>query len=163
NSANGTTVFKAKSLDVDSGDTITYSIVSGNTNSTFSINSSTGHLTVGNSASLDFETSPTFNLVVRATDSNGLTTDQSIAISLTDVNDAPTITNSYVHTLTSTNEDTTSSGTLASAILSGASWADGDAGAVSGLAVTATTGTGTWQYSTDGTTWANFGAVSGTN
>ena len=85
------------------------------------------------------------------------------AITVTAVNDAPTITNGYTHTLTTTNEDTTSSGTLASAILTGASRADVDSGAVSGLAITATTGNGTWQYSTDGTTWNNFGAVSSTN
>ncbi|MBX3421908.1 MAG: VCBS domain-containing protein [Pirellulaceae bacterium] len=36
-------------------------------------------------------------------------------------------------------------------------------GAVSGLAITATTGNGTWQYSTDGVTWRAFGAVSNTN
>ncbi len=82
---------------------------------------------------------------------------------VTSVNDAPTITNGYTHTLTSTNEDTNSSGTLASAILTGASWADIDTGAVSGLAITGVTGNGTWQYSTDGTTWNNFGAVTSTN
>ena len=84
-------------------------------------------------------------------------------IVVTSVNDAPTITNGYTHTLTGTNEDTTSSGTLASAILTGASWADVDTAAVSGLAITAVTGNGTWQYSTDGTTWNGFGAVSSTN
>ncbi|MFM7738072.1 MAG: hypothetical protein ACKO9H_01615, partial [Planctomycetota bacterium] len=38
-----------------------------------------------------------------------------------------------------------------------------DTSALSGLAITGVTGSGTWQYSTDGTTWANFGAVSSTN
>ncbi|MFM7738254.1 MAG: beta strand repeat-containing protein, partial [Planctomycetota bacterium] len=84
-------------------------------------------------------------------------------IVVTSVNDAPTITNAATHTLTSTTEDATSSGTLASAILTGVSWADVDTSAVSGLAITGVTGSGTWQYSTDGTTWANFGAVSSTN
>ena len=41
-------------------------------------------------------------------------------------------------------------------------WADVDAGAQRGLAITGQTGNGTWQYSTDGTTWAGFGAVSAT-
>ncbi len=82
---------------------------------------------------------------------------------VTSVNDAPTITNGYTHALTSTNEDTNSSGTLASAILTGATWADVDTGAISGLAITGMTGSGTWQYSTDGTTWNNFGAVTSTN
>ena len=65
--------------------------------------------------------------------------------------------------LSGTNEDTTSSGTTVNAILTGASWADVDSGALKGIAVTAVTGNGTWQYSTDGITWTNFGAVSGSS
>ncbi len=84
-------------------------------------------------------------------------------IVVSSVNDAPTITNAYTHTLSTTNENTTSSGTLASAILSGSTWADVDTSPSSGLAITSVTGNGTWQYSTDGTTWTNFGAVSATN
>ncbi len=103
-----------------------------------------------------------------STTSNGGTTAFSsntatASMVVTSVNDAPTITNAYTHTLTSTNEDTNSSGTLASAILTGATWADVDTGAISGLAITGMTGNGTWQYSTDGTTWNNFGAVTSTN
>src|SRR5207344_1322463 len=48
-------------------------------------------------------------------------------------------------------------------ILTGASWADVDSGAAKGIAVTSVTGNGSWQYSTDGVTWAGFGAVSATN
>ncbi|MFM7739322.1 MAG: hypothetical protein ACKO9H_07960, partial [Planctomycetota bacterium] len=92
-----------------------------------------------------------------------LTSNATGQIVVTSVNDAPTITNAATHTLTSTTEDATSSGTLASAILTGVSWADVDTSALSGLAITGVTGSGTWQYSTDGTTWANFGAVSSTN
>ncbi|MFM7561483.1 MAG: beta strand repeat-containing protein, partial [Planctomycetota bacterium] len=92
-----------------------------------------------------------------------LTANGNVTINITSVNDAPTITSGYTHSLTGTNENTTSSGTLASAILTGATWADVDTSAVSGLAITSTTGAGTWQYSTDGTTWNGFGAVSSTN
>ncbi|MGN6548111.1 MAG: beta strand repeat-containing protein, partial [Aureliella sp.] len=84
-------------------------------------------------------------------------------ISVTSVNDAPTITSGATVTLIGTNEDTTSSATLASSILSSSAWADVDTSALSGLAITATTGNGTWQYSTDGTNWNNFGAVSSTS
>ena len=102
------------------------------------------------------------------TASNGGTTAFSTAtetasISVTAVNDAPTIASSYTYNLTGTNEDTTSSGTLASAILTSSTWADVDTGAVSGLAITGKTGNGAWQYSTDGTTWNTFGAVTSTN
>ena len=79
------------------------------------------------------------------------------------VNSAPTITNGATVTLTGTNEDTTSSGTAVSNILTGASWADVDIGAASGIAITTATGNGTWQYSTDGVTWTGFGAVTSTN
>ncbi len=81
----------------------------------------------------------------------------TVQITVTSVNDAPTITNGATYTLTGTDENTTSSGTLASAILTGTSWADVDTSALSGLAITGKTGNGTWQYSTDGTTWNSFG------
>ncbi len=102
------------------------------------------------------------------TSTNGGTTafstaTESATISVTAVNDAPTIANGYAHTLATTNEDTTSSGTLASAILTGAGRADVDSGATSGLAITSKTGNGTWQYSTNGTTWRAFGNVSSTS
>ncbi len=85
----------------------------------------------------------------------------ALGTSVTAVNDAPTITNAATVSLTGTNEDTTSSGTTVNTILTGASWADVDSGALKGIAVTAVTGNGTWQYSTDGITWTNFGSVSG--
>ncbi|MEO5368812.1 MAG: hypothetical protein H7833_01905 [Magnetococcus sp. DMHC-1] len=81
-------------------------------------------------------------------------------ITVTSVNDAPTLTSAAMTTLTTINEDTTGSATLVSTILSGASMTDVDTSAASGLAITATTGNGTWQYSTDGTTWNSFGSVS---
>ncbi len=100
---------------------------------------------------------------------NGTTTAYSAnsattRIIVTSVNDAPTITNGATVTLTTTNEDTPSTSTTVSTILTGASGADVDTGALSGIAVTSTVGNGTWQYSVNGgTTWVNFGAVSSTN
>ena len=85
------------------------------------------------------------------------------SLNVTSVNDAPTITNGATVILAGTNEDTTSAGTLISSILTSANWADVDNGAISGIAITGQTGNGTWQYSTNGTTWANFGSVSATN
>ncbi|MFM7739978.1 MAG: hypothetical protein ACKO9H_11290, partial [Planctomycetota bacterium] len=92
-----------------------------------------------------------------------LTATGKVIVNITAVNDAPTITNAASYSFPSVNEDTTSAGVLASTILTGASWADVDTAALSGLAITAVTGNGTWQYSTNGTTWTNFGSVSGTN
>ncbi|MFN9416198.1 MAG: BspA family leucine-rich repeat surface protein, partial [Pirellula sp.] len=89
NSANGTNVFDARSSDLDSGDGVIYSIQSGNTNSTFAINSTTGQVTVANSSNLNFEANSSYALVVRATDTAGLATDQTVTVTVADVNEAP--------------------------------------------------------------------------
>ena len=96
-------------------------------------------------------------------DGSALSAAVTSTINITAVNDAPTITSGYTYTLTTTDENTTSSATTASTILTAAGWADVDTSALSGLAITATTGNGTWQYSTDGTTWQAFGSVSTTS
>ncbi|HEY8085233.1 MAG TPA: DUF4347 domain-containing protein, partial [Methylophilaceae bacterium] len=103
----------------------------------------------------------TTNGTTTAYSSNSATT----RIIVSSVNDAPTITNGATVTLAGTNEDTNSSGTTVSSILAaaGVSYNDVDTGALSGIAITSTTGNGTWQYSTNGTTWQNFGSVSSTN
>jgi hypothetical protein len=82
------------------------------------------------------------------------------SIAVSDVNDAPTVTSGSTVTLTGTDEATTSSGTSVSTILTSAGYADADSGASSGLAITGLTGNGTWQYSTDGTTWKTISSAS---
>lgn len=93
---------------------------------------------------------------------NGGTDTASISVAATvtvgRANDAPTLTNGATVTLTGTDNQTPASVTLSS-LLTGAGYADVDTGAVAGVAVTATTGTGTWQY-LDGGTWTAFGTVS---
>jgi gliding motility-associated-like protein len=86
--------------------------------------------------------------------SNSVTRD----ISLTSLNDAPVL--SGTNNFAAINEDnTTSSGTLVSALVSG-QITDGDAGASTGIAITAVDNTnGAWQYTTNGgTAWNNFGS-----
>ncbi|MEA3642681.1 MAG: DUF4347 domain-containing protein, partial [Lamprobacter sp.] len=64
------------------------------------------------------------------------------------------------YALTATDEDTTSTSTAVSTILSGLGYSDSDS-AQSGAAISETTGNGAWQYSTDGgSTWTAVGAVS---
>src|SRR4029079_4999498 len=55
------------------------------------------------------------------------------SITVTSLNDAPTITNGATASLTGTDENTTSSGTTVSSILTSAAWADIDSGAVKGI------------------------------
>ncbi|MFG6456458.1 DUF4347 domain-containing protein [Pelomonas nitida] len=83
----------------------------------------------------------------------------SSTVSVVAVNDAPTLSGGP-YALTGTTEDTTTAGTLVSTLLAGLTYADVDASASSGIAITAGTGNGTWQYSTDGVTWNGVGSVS---
>ena len=75
------------------------------------------------------------------------------------INGAPTLPGNSP-TLTMPEDQSPNSGFLVSVLTSGR-FAD-DAGALPGIAVTAVDGLGhgTWQYSTNGTTWSAFGAVS---
>ena len=89
NSANATVVGTA----VLTGDTdsITWSIQSGNTDGAFAINSSTGQITVATMAALDYEAVTAFTLDLRATDGT-TNSDQPVTITVTNENEAPSIT-----------------------------------------------------------------------
>ncbi len=95
NTANGQQVGTVAASDPDASQTLTYTILSGNTNNAFQINSLTGVLTVNNSAALNYETTPTFTLVIKVEDNGaGSLSDQAnITVNLTDVNEAPQISN----------------------------------------------------------------------
>ncbi|WP_291588604.1 DUF4347 domain-containing protein [Comamonas sp. UBA7528] len=80
-------------------------------------------------------------------------------VTLVAVNDAPTLSGGP-YAIPTTNEDTTSAALSVSTVLASTTSSDADAGAASGIAVTGTVGRGTWQYSTDGVTWTDFGTVS---
>jgi hypothetical protein len=105
--------------------------------------------------------------LTQITDSGGTangganTTAVSIATTVTvsAVNDAPTLAGGpYV--LADANEDAVSGATTVSTLLAGLTHVDVD-GPNTGIAITASSGNGTWQYSTDGMTWTDVGAVSG--
>lgn len=96
------------------------------------------------------------------TDAEGGTSNLATAqVTVTAVNDAPTLSGGP-YAWAGTSEDTTSSAVSVSSLLSGVSYADGD-GPNSGIAIIASTGSGDWQYSTDGVTWTQVGSVSGTS
>jgi len=93
NSPDGTLVGTIVATDPDNGQTLTYTILSGNTGNTFSLAANTGQITVEDNTLLDFETNPVFTLTVEVTD-NGIPvmSDQaSVTINLLDVNEAPVI------------------------------------------------------------------------
>lgn len=89
-SPNSSSVGIVNATDVDAGDTLTYAISAGNSNAdgdsneAFAINSQTGEISVNDSDDLDFETTPSFNLAVTVTDSEGLADTAAIVINLSD-------------------------------------------------------------------------------
>ncbi|MBK8278313.1 MAG: DUF4347 domain-containing protein [Nitrospira sp.] len=89
NAAAGTVVATLQGVDRDAGETLTYSIVGGDSN--FEIVGT--QLRVKAGATLDYETATSHTLTLRVTDSGGLTRDEVMTIGVTDANDAPTITN----------------------------------------------------------------------
>ncbi|HMW22773.1 MAG TPA: DUF4347 domain-containing protein, partial [Burkholderiaceae bacterium] len=84
----------------------------------------------------------------------------STTLNVTAVNDAPTLASAGPLLLSDTDEDTASYPVAVSTLLVAAGQADVDAGALGGIAVTAASGNGVWQYSLDGNHWTAFGPVS---
>jgi Ca2+-binding RTX toxin-like protein len=112
NSIAGNSVGSMTATDAD-GDTITYSIISGNTDVdgdsklAFAINSSTGAITVNDAGDLDYEDTKTFNLIVKASDGDLYTTATATVV-LTDIdeNQAAGVTINGTDKVTGENGDT---------------------------------------------------------
>lgn len=98
NSPNGTAVGTVAAFDPND-DPLTFGIMAGNTDGAFAINDLSGQITVANSAALDFETTPAFNLTVRVTDTGNLTDEATITINLTNVNEFPPDINPQTFTI----------------------------------------------------------------
>ncbi|MFN9911806.1 MAG: cadherin domain-containing protein, partial [Pirellulaceae bacterium] len=91
NAANGTVVgVTASASDADgSNNTITYSL-DDSAGGRFTINSSTGVVTVANSSLLNFEAATSHNITLRATSADASFSTQVFTINLTNVNETPT-------------------------------------------------------------------------
>ncbi len=87
-SPNGTVVAVASQVIDPDDSSFTYSLLD-DAGGAFTINNTTGQITVADSNLIDYETSPTINVTVRVTDSGGLTHDEIVTLTLHDVNDAP--------------------------------------------------------------------------
>ena len=85
NSATGTAVGTVSATDPN-GDILSYSITAGNPGNAFAIGPSTGAITVA--AGLDFETTPSYELTVEATDGTNAAS-ATVVVSVTDVNESP--------------------------------------------------------------------------
>ena len=84
NAKEGSTVgITAYASDADSGDTVSYSLT-GDANDLFTINSSSGVVTVASGASIDYETATSHNIEVKATSSDGTTSTKAFGIEVLD-------------------------------------------------------------------------------
>ena len=92
NAATGTTVGSLASIDVDAGDTFTYTLVSGTgdtDNASFTIDGNT----LKTAAVFDYETKSSYSVRVRVTDAGGLTFEKVFTITVTDLDEvSPVIT-----------------------------------------------------------------------
>ena len=89
-SADGTVVGSVSASDPDASDTLSYAITGGDPSGAFAIDAATGQITVADSAQLDFETTPVFNLTVTVTDAGGLTDTATVTVKSDHLNEAPT-------------------------------------------------------------------------
>ncbi|CAE7674530.1 CELSR3, partial [Symbiodinium sp. KB8] len=87
---NGNEVIKVTATDDDIGDTLTFSIISGNTGYAFAIDSGTGMITVNNSDMIDYETYPFFHLAISISDQI-FSTVSMVTVEVLDVNDPCTV------------------------------------------------------------------------
>lgn len=91
NSPQSTVAGQLAATDEDVADTLTYSVTGGNAQGAFALNPQTGEITVANASLLDFETTPVWTLFVQVADNHGATGTATVTIDLTDINDAPTL------------------------------------------------------------------------
>ena len=147
--------------DIDAGDSLTYS-------ATRADGSALPSWLSFNAVSQIFSGTPanenvgTLSIKVTATDSSNASISSNFDITVANVNDAPTLTATPV-TLTAIDEDATTNNGDAVDINGITSLInDVDVGAVKGIAVIGVDNTnGKWQYTTDGATWNDFSATTG--
>ncbi len=92
NSANGSLVTTVYTTDPDAGNTYTYSLTN-NAGGRFTIDATSGQVTVANSSLLNFESATSHAITVRVTDQGGLAYDETITVNLSNVNESPTFSN----------------------------------------------------------------------
>ncbi len=88
NAATDTVIYTATRTDVDAGDSVTWSLT-GTDAAAFTIDAS-GNVRLN--ASANYEAKASYSINVVATDGAGLTDTKAVAISVNDVNEAPTVT-----------------------------------------------------------------------
>jgi len=127
----GTLVGTVSATDPD-GNALAYSLVD-DAGGRFAIDGATGKVTT--TAAFDYEAAHSYGIVVRATDTGGLSSDKAVTVAIGDVNEAPVATADSV----AVNEDATSAN-LWSALLANDADPDGNALTIVSVDTTGTLG-----------------------
>ena len=115
NATNGTEVgITALATDADTTDTVTYTL-SDDADGRFSIDPTTGVVTVADDTKLDYEDATSHDITVVATSTDGSTSEATMTINVGDVNEAPTATAEVVNV----NEDCSISGQISASDVDG--------------------------------------------
>jgi uncharacterized protein YjdB len=101
NSANGTLVGTVLASDPDADQTLSYSIIGGNSDNIFEINSASGELSIVDNTLLDYETATVHYLTVKVTDSDLFAESNTavITINVEDVDDQTGINDNFSNTI----------------------------------------------------------------
>ncbi|WP_345324532.1 DUF4347 domain-containing protein, partial [Novipirellula rosea] len=111
--SSGYSVGTLTATDVDAGETFAYSIVGGTDAAKFSIGGGSNNELVLTDGTLDFESQSSYSVTVRVTDSASNVYEETLTVSVNDLNEAPVITGGPdTAGLTETDSGLTSSGTL---------------------------------------------------
>ncbi|QSB00441.1 DUF4347 domain-containing protein [Methylomonas sp. EFPC1] len=90
NTAIGTVVGSVVGIDNDLRENWSYALIN-DAGGRFAINANTGQITVANDSLLNYEAATSHDIIIRATDTGGLSVDKTFTISLADVNEVPVI------------------------------------------------------------------------
>ncbi|MGB7328872.1 MAG: DUF4347 domain-containing protein, partial [Rubripirellula sp.] len=112
----GTSLGVLTATDADAGDTFTWAIVGGTDETKFTINGS--NELVLSDGIVDFERQSSYSVVVRVIDSAMNVYDETLTVSVTDQNEAPTISLTPVVTNLDESTDTSSATTVATIVVS---------------------------------------------
>ena len=89
NSPSGTFIGQVLAIDEDNDLNLSYSILSGNSNDAFEISKTDGKLTIHNEQMIDYETTPSFSLMVEVKDSKNKPATANVIVNLNNM-DPPT-------------------------------------------------------------------------
>jgi hypothetical protein len=79
--------------DPDNNQTLSFSLISGNVNNAFSLNASTGVLSVQNAQAINYTAIQQFSLLVQVSDQGSLSANATIIVNVQEVNEHPIISN----------------------------------------------------------------------